>query len=101
MAGEHTDNVADPQTVGDRRRHAAHEAGVIGTKHVLAQPGEVKELHVCMGLNACKGHGRDGSGDMAERPSRTGATARRCAPHWPSTDWIWTGLDRLLPSRGG
>jgi hypothetical protein len=27
MAGEHTDNVADPQTVGDRRRHAAHEAG--------------------------------------------------------------------------
>jgi hypothetical protein len=65
MAGEHTGNVADPQTVGERRRHAAHEAGVIGTKHVLAPPGEVKELHVCMGLNACTGHGRDGSGDMA------------------------------------
>ncbi|GHF69576.1 hypothetical protein GCM10018790_54280 [Kitasatospora xanthocidica] len=23
------------------------------------------ELHVCMGLNACKGHGRDTSGEMA------------------------------------
>lgn len=25
----------------------------------------ILELHVCMGLNACKGHGAGGSGDMA------------------------------------
>lgn len=67
--GEHIGDVADSKilggALGERRHQAAHEAGVIGTKHVLAPPGEVKELHVCMGLNACQGHGRDGSGDMA------------------------------------
>jgi hypothetical protein len=37
-----------------------------GIREVLAQPGqEVKELHVCMGLNACQFHGRDGTGEMA------------------------------------
>jgi hypothetical protein len=28
-------------------------------------PPPVLEFHVCMGLNSCKGHGKDGSGDMA------------------------------------
>jgi hypothetical protein len=70
MVGEHIDDVARSARVGgavvERRHEAAHEAGVIGTLHVLASSiDEVKELHVCMGLNACKGHGRDGTGAMA------------------------------------
>lgn len=63
------ENVGDLLTVsgpaGEQRRQAAHEAGVTGTQQVLAPPGALKELHVCMGLNACKGHAVDGSGDMA------------------------------------
>jgi hypothetical protein len=30
-----------------------------------ASPPPLLELHVCKGLNACQGHGKDGSGDMA------------------------------------
>ncbi|MCA6091102.1 hypothetical protein LE181_02810 [Streptomyces sp. SCA3-4] len=50
-------------TVGARRRAKAQEAGP-----PRADPREQQaaiELHVCKGLNACKGHGVDGTGDMA------------------------------------
>jgi hypothetical protein len=70
MDGEHIDNIPDLKTVGgsvgESRRQAAHEAGVIAARTVLGPTDAVvKELHVCMGLNACEGHGRDGTGDMA------------------------------------
>lgn len=51
---------------GSARRGAAHEAGDHGAPEVLTAPQQVvPELHVCMGLNACKGHGANGSGAMA------------------------------------
>lgn len=51
---------------GARRNQAAHEAGVVGrADRATAAAPEVLELHVCMGLNACKGHGRGGTGEMA------------------------------------
>jgi hypothetical protein len=31
----------------------------------LNAPPPVLEFHVCMGLNSCKGHGKDGTGTMA------------------------------------
>ena len=50
-------------SVGEERREEAHEAG--GPRVSPPTPPNVKELHVCMGLNACQGHGVDGSGAMA------------------------------------
>ncbi|MFF7993551.1 hypothetical protein ACFZDG_27645 [Kitasatospora xanthocidica] len=47
-----------------RQRHlAATEAGPLRTEPAELQ--EAVELHVCMGLNACKGHGHGESGEMA------------------------------------
>ncbi|MGH2718672.1 MAG: hypothetical protein ACRDJU_08850 [Actinomycetota bacterium] len=52
--------------IGHARRSAAHEAGDHGKPEVRTAPGQVvPELHVCMGLNACQGHGANGSGSMA------------------------------------
>jgi hypothetical protein len=67
MASE-SDSVTAAQ-IGDERRAAAHEAGV-RTEDSAAnalgdQPKAPLELHVCMGLNACAGHGAGGSGKMA------------------------------------
>lgn len=49
--------------IGERRHNAASEAGPTRTEPVKLQ--QSIELHVCMGLNACKGHGRDCTGDLA------------------------------------
>lgn len=50
-------------SIGAERRRSAHEAGVSSSS---AQPvGATLELHVCMGLNACKGHDVDGTARMA------------------------------------
>ncbi|MGK4579528.1 hypothetical protein [Kitasatospora sp. HPMI-4] len=49
--------------LGRRRHDRVEEAGPART-----EPKELQaavELHVCMGLNSCVGHGRDGSGLMA------------------------------------
>jgi hypothetical protein len=46
---------------GARNRADAHERGQDHT----AVPAPLVELHVCMGLNSCKGHGVNGTGDMA------------------------------------
>ncbi|MGH2720988.1 MAG: hypothetical protein ACRDJO_05225 [Actinomycetota bacterium] len=50
---------------GEQRHKAAHEAGVPGQIDNPPPSGQVLELHVCMGLNACKGHGVNGTGDLA------------------------------------
>jgi hypothetical protein len=49
--------------VGEERHRDASEAGPARTPADKLQ--QTLELHVCMGLNACAGHGRDGSGMMA------------------------------------
>jgi hypothetical protein len=49
--------------IGKRRHDHASEAGP-----ARIEPRELQqsvELHVCMGLNACQGHGRDGTGKLA------------------------------------
>jgi hypothetical protein len=46
---------------GVRRRAEAHEGG----RETAQPPTSGAELHVCQGLNACKGHGLDGSGRLA------------------------------------
>lgn len=70
LGGKNIDNVPNLKSVGGKkgedRRQAAREAGLTGGRYVLVEPGEeVRELHVCMGLNACHGHGRYGTGEMA------------------------------------
>ena len=57
------DELVEGGAVGAQRRASAHEAGAPRTPAAELQP--MVELHVCMGLNACKGHGRDGTGEMA------------------------------------
>ncbi|GAA1905095.1 hypothetical protein [Streptantibioticus ferralitis] len=49
--------------IGTGNRQEAHEAGPtrIEAKNLQAEV----DLHVCMGLNACKGHGHGGTGLMA------------------------------------
>jgi hypothetical protein len=47
---------------GERAKEDAHESGPV---RPVPPPKPVPELHVCMGLNACAGHGRDGTGVMA------------------------------------
>lgn len=59
------DQLAIGGAKGKRRHKAAHEAGVSGQLERPAAPDEIKELHVCMGLNACMGHGVNGTGVMA------------------------------------
>jgi hypothetical protein len=49
-------------TSGKIRRTRAHDAGRTG---VQPGPQAVKELHVCMGLNACQGHDKDGTATLA------------------------------------
>lgn len=48
--------------IGEERHARAHEAGISTPP---PKPGAVLELHVCMGLNACKGHDVDGTAPMA------------------------------------
>ncbi|MER7842487.1 hypothetical protein ABTZ03_00875 [Kitasatospora sp. NPDC096077] len=50
-------------TEGRQRHLKASEAGPARTEPVKLQAAI--DLHVCMGLNACKGHGVGGSGKMA------------------------------------
>jgi hypothetical protein len=47
---------------GAQRQREAHEANV---ETVAPDPNVPPELHVCMGLNACKGHDVDRSAPMA------------------------------------
>jgi len=49
--------------IGKDKHAAATEAGPPRVDARVLQASV--ELHVCMGLNACNGHGLDGSGDMA------------------------------------
>lgn len=51
-----------PRSAKESLRAAAHEAGAPAVEPTTDQ---IVELHVCMGLNACKGHGLEGSGEMA------------------------------------
>ncbi|MEU9113766.1 hypothetical protein AB0D04_18785 [Streptomyces sp. NPDC048483] len=47
---------------------ASKRAGARGATPVFIEPEKLQkeiELHVCMGLNSCKGHGVNGTGDMA------------------------------------
>jgi hypothetical protein len=48
---------------GAQHHVRATEAGPARTEPGALQ--DAVELHVCMGLNSCKGHGFDGSGEMA------------------------------------
>jgi hypothetical protein len=50
-------------TLGRARRRMASESG--GPRAAPAELQKITELHVCMGLNACQGHDRDGSAPMA------------------------------------
>lgn len=59
---------------GAQRRHGAHEARTAILPDSTDEPNDFwpdprlarpLELHVCMGLNSCCGHGRDGTGEMA------------------------------------
>ncbi len=50
-------------TLGIARREMASESG--GPRASAAELQKVRELHVCMGLNACAGHDRDGTAPMA------------------------------------
>lgn len=50
-------------TLGRTRRHMASESG--GPRKKAAELQKITELHVCMGLNACAGHDRDGTAPMA------------------------------------
>ncbi|MFC4465743.1 hypothetical protein ACFPH6_14620 [Streptomyces xiangluensis] len=50
-------------TLGRARRRMASESG--GPRAGAAELQKITELHVCMGLNACKGHDRDGTAPMA------------------------------------
>lgn len=50
-------------SLGRTRRRMASEAG--GSRVEAAQLQKITELHVCMGLNACSGHDRDGRAPMA------------------------------------
>lgn len=61
---EHLSSVSGK--AGEVRRQKAHEAGTRDKAEVHSpSAGTVLELHICMGLNACQGHGRDGTGAMA------------------------------------
>lgn len=57
-------HIVEGGDAGLARRARAHEAGVRET-HQVAAPPEVPELHVCMGLNACRDHDVDGKAPMA------------------------------------
>ncbi|WP_051467798.1 hypothetical protein [Actinomadura oligospora] len=48
---------------GLQQRHRVQESGP--ERGAAAQETEATDLHVCMGLNACVGHGAKGSGMMA------------------------------------
>lgn len=50
-------------SLGRTRRRMASESG--GPRVGAAQLQKITELHVCMGLNACAGHDRDGTAPMA------------------------------------
>jgi hypothetical protein len=54
---------------GAERLAHAHEAGITGQQSPAAPkpptPGAAKELHVCMGLNACAGQDVNGAAPMA------------------------------------
>ncbi|MDQ1051594.1 hypothetical protein [Streptomyces sp. V4I2] len=50
-------------TLGRAQRRMASESG--GPRAGAAELQKITELHVCMGLNACKGHDRDGAAPMA------------------------------------
>jgi hypothetical protein len=64
MASQPSDETS--QQLGDERRASAHEAGVYSIDtNLLAEDKGLVELHVCMGLNACKGHGAGATGPMA------------------------------------
>ncbi|WP_329562199.1 hypothetical protein [Kitasatospora sp. NBC_01266] len=49
--------------IGETKRKDASEAGPVRTEAKELQAAV--ELHVCMGLNACAGHGFDGTGVLA------------------------------------
>ena len=66
--------------VGAERRAHAHEAGVPGTDRE-AQPTQPVELHVCMGLNACKGHDVGGK-------AQAQAFARKRGFAVPVIEWV-------------
>ncbi len=64
MASESSDVTGEQ--IADDRRASAHEAGVHTDDPTLPQEDKgLVELHVCMGLNACKGHGINNTGWMA------------------------------------
>lgn len=50
--------IVEGGTLGFENRESHHEAG--GPRPTVQQ-GQVRELHVCMGLNACRGHDTEGS----------------------------------------
>lgn len=50
-------------SLGRTRRRMASESG--GPRVEAAQLQKITELHVCMGLNACTNHDRDGTAPMA------------------------------------
>jgi hypothetical protein len=50
-------------TLGRTRRHMASESG--GPRKKASELQKITELHVCMGLNSCAGHDRDGTAPMA------------------------------------
>jgi hypothetical protein len=71
--GHHNGHVIQPEEelelllsggeFGERNHAEAVESGPSRTGARELQ--QSVELHVCLGLNACKGHGRDGSGQLA------------------------------------
>lgn len=49
---------------GERQRAEAHEGGE-QRRNASSHDPKAAELHVCMGLNSCEGHGHGGTGEMA------------------------------------
>ena len=59
------DRMAGRTAAGAERRARAHEAGLSAEPRDADAAGATKELHVCMGLNACAGHDVSGTAPMA------------------------------------
>lgn len=58
----HEDGRDIASRASEQKRSPTHEAGITTP---APAPGTVLELHVCMGLNACAGHDKDGTAEMA------------------------------------
>lgn len=57
-----------PTTKSKAKKRNVKESPATATEEAVKAPAPtapILELHVCMGLNACQGHGVNGTGDMA------------------------------------